>query len=79
VVYCDNISAVYLSSNPVQHQRTKHIEIDLHFVRERVALGEARVLHVLTTSQYADIFTKGLPTSVFTEFRSSLNVCGAPS
>jgi hypothetical protein len=79
VVYCDNISAVYLSSNPVQHQRTKHIEIDLHFVRERVALGEARVLHVPTTSQYADIFTKGLPTSVFTEFRSSLNVRGAPS
>ncbi|XP_066358392.1 secreted RxLR effector protein 161-like [Miscanthus floridulus] len=34
VVYCDNISAVYLSTNPVQHQRTKHIEIDLHFVRE---------------------------------------------
>ena len=79
VVYCDNISAVYLSTNPVQHQRTKHIEIDLHFVRERVALGEVRVLHVPTSSQYADIFTKGLPTSVFTEFRSSLNVRGAPS
>jgi hypothetical protein len=34
VVYCDNVSAVYLSTNPIQHQRTKHIEIDLHFVRE---------------------------------------------
>jgi hypothetical protein len=79
VVYCDNVSAIYLSTNPVQHQRTKHIEIDLHFVRERVALGEVRVLHVPTTSQYADVFTKGLPTSVFTEFRSSLNVRGAPS
>jgi len=74
LVYCDNISAVYMSSNPVQHQRTKHIEIDLHFVRERVAIGDLRVLHVPTASQYADIFTKGLPTSVFTEFRSSLNV-----
>ena len=79
VVYCDNVSAVYLSSNPVQHQRTKHVEIDLHFVRERVALGEVRVLHVPTTSQYADVFTKGLPPSVFTEFRYSLNVRGAPS
>ena len=65
LVYCDNISAVYLSTNPVQHQRTKHVEIDLHFVRERVALGQVRVLHVPTTSQYADVFTKGLPTSVF--------------
>jgi hypothetical protein len=74
VVYCDNISAVYLSTNPVQHQRTKHVEIDLHFVRDRVAIGEVRVLHVPTTSQFADIFTKGLPSSTFTDFRSSLNI-----
>jgi hypothetical protein len=74
LVYCDNISAVCMSSNPIQHQRTKHIEIDLHFVRERVALGDVRVLHVPTTSQFADIFTKGLPSSVFCEFRHSLNV-----
>ena len=76
LVYCDNFSAVYMSSNPVQHQRTKHIEIDLHFVRERVALGDVRVMHVPTSAQYADIFTKGLPTSLFQEFRSSLNVQG---
>ncbi|WVZ83566.1 hypothetical protein U9M48_030698 [Paspalum notatum var. saurae] len=76
-VYCDNISAVYMSSNPVQHQRTRHIEIDLYFVRERVSFGDLRVLHVPTSSQYADIFTKGLPSSVFLEFRSSLNVCSA--
>ena len=74
LVYCDNVSAVYLSSNPVQHQRTKHVEIDLHFVRERVAIGAVRVLHVPTTSQFADVFTKGLPSSVFTDFRSNLNV-----
>lgn len=46
LVYYDNISAVYMSVNPVQHQRTKHIEIDIHFVREKVALGQVRVLHV---------------------------------
>jgi len=74
LVYCDNVSAVYLSTNPIQHQRTKHVEIDLHFVRERVAIGAVRVLHVPTTSQFADVFTKGLPSSVFMEFRSSLNV-----
>ena len=59
VVYCDNISAPYLAYNPVQHQRTKHIEIDLHFVRDRVALSEARVLHVPSSSQFADILPKG--------------------
>jgi hypothetical protein len=73
LVYCDNVSAVYLSTNPVQHQRTKHVEINLHFVRDRVAIVEVRVLHVPTTSQFADIFTEGLPSSTFTEFRSSLN------
>ena len=65
LVYYNKISVVYLSTNSVQHQRTKHVEIDLHFVRERVALGQVRVLHVPTTSQYADVFTKGLPTSSF--------------
>jgi hypothetical protein len=74
IVYCDNVSAVYLSSNPIQHQRTKHVEIDLHFVRERVAIGAVRVLHVPTTSQFADVFTKGLSSSVFMDFRSNLNV-----
>jgi hypothetical protein len=74
LVYCDNVNAVYLSTNLVQHQRTKHIQIDLHFVRERVAVGDVRVLHVLTTFQFTDIFTKGL-TSVFSEFQSSLNIC----
>ncbi|KAG7599937.1 Ribonuclease H-like superfamily [Arabidopsis suecica] len=74
IVYCDNVSATYLCSNPVKHQRTKHVEIDIHFVRERVALGQLRVLHVPSSSQYADIFTKGLPSPLFTDFRSSLNV-----
>jgi hypothetical protein len=36
VVYCDNISAIYMSSNPVHHKRTKHIELDIHFVREHI-------------------------------------------
>jgi hypothetical protein len=69
LVYCDNISIVYLSTNPVQHQQTKHVEIDLHFIRDRVAIGDVRVLHVPTTSQFTDIVTKGLPSSTFSEFR----------
>jgi hypothetical protein len=72
VVYCDNISAVYMTANPVHHRRTKHIELDIHFVREKVQLGQFRVLHVPTTQQFADVMTKGLPTAAFEEFRSSL-------
>ena len=77
LVYCDNINTVYMSSNPVQHQRTKQIEIDIHFMRERVATGDVCVMHVPTSSQYADIFTKGLLWSIFAEFRSSRSICGA--
>lgn len=44
VAFCDNILAVYMSSNPVHHKHTKHIELDIHFIRERVQAGEMRVL-----------------------------------
>ncbi|XP_074298468.1 uncharacterized protein LOC141629349 [Silene latifolia] len=74
LVFCDNISAVYLSGNPVQHQRTKHVELDIHFVRDKVRIGEVRVLHVPSEYQYADIFTKGLPRYLFERFRSSMSV-----
>jgi hypothetical protein len=74
IVYCDNVSAVYMASNPVHHKRTKHIELDIHFVREKVTLGQLRILHVPTDQQFADIMTKGLSTQVFNSFRSSLCV-----
>nr|GEX09980.1 ribonuclease H-like domain-containing protein [Tanacetum cinerariifolium] len=72
--------AVYLSSNLVQHQRTKHVEIDIHFVRDLVVAGGlVRVLHVPSRYQYADIFTKGLPSVLFKEFRTSLSVRCPPA
>jgi hypothetical protein len=69
---------MYLSNNPVQHHRTKHIKIDLHFVRDKVALGEIKVPHVPSSHQYADIFTKGLLSSLFYDFRDSLHVWDRP-
>lgn len=56
VVYYDNVSAVYLSCNPVQHQRTEHVEIDIRFVREKVQKGQVRVYHILSSLQYANIY-----------------------
>jgi len=63
-----------MSANPVHHKRTKHIELDIHFVRERVQVGDLCVLHVATGEQYADMMTKGLPTPTFQTFHSSLCV-----
>ncbi|GJV27074.1 ribonuclease H-like domain-containing protein [Tanacetum coccineum] len=79
LVYYDNVSDVYMSANLVQHQRTKYIEIDIHFVRDKVAAGHVRVLHVPSHFQYADIFTKGLPFQLFADFRSSLSVRASPA
>ncbi|GJS77180.1 ribonuclease H-like domain-containing protein [Tanacetum coccineum] len=69
LVYCENVSDVYMSANPVQYQRTKHIEIDIHFVRDFVASRQVRVLHVPSRFQYADIFTKGLTIALFIEYK----------
>jgi hypothetical protein len=52
LIYCDNLSDVYLSTNLIQHQHTKHIEIYLHFVRDKVATGSVHVLYVPTTLLY---------------------------
>lgn len=74
VVYCNNVSAIYMSSNPVQHRRTKHIKVNIHFIREKVALGQVQVLHVPSSHQFANIMTKGLPLQLFSDFWSNLCV-----
>lgn len=68
LVYYGNVSAIYLSLNPDQHQQTKHIEMDIHFVCEKVTHGQVRVLHVPSRHQIADICTKGLHLVFFEDF-----------
>ncbi|KAK2411429.1 hypothetical protein QL285_046706 [Trifolium repens] len=71
---CDNISAVALAHNPVLHARTKHMELDLHFVREKVIAKHLHVLHVPATAQLADPLTKPLSPSNYDTIRSKLKV-----
>ncbi|XP_019159665.1 PREDICTED: uncharacterized protein LOC109156265 [Ipomoea nil] len=73
-LWCDNLGATYLCANPVFHARTKHVEIDYHFVRDKVASGEFAINYVSTTDQLADIFTKPLSASRFATLRGKLNV-----
>ena len=74
VLWCDNLGATYLSANPVFHARTKHIEIDFHFVREKVALGALDVRFISSGDQLADVFTKPVTHLMLYKFRSNLNL-----
>lgn len=59
-LYCDNKAAINISLNPVQHDRTKHVEVDRHFIKEKVEEGRICLTYVPTKEQTADILTKGL-------------------
>jgi histone deacetylase 1/2 len=73
-LWCDNLGAKYMSANPVFHARTKHIEIDFHFVREQVAQGQLDIRFIHSDDQVADGFTKALPVAKFLQFRRNLNL-----
>ncbi|KAL0551317.1 hypothetical protein IC582_010403 [Cucumis melo] len=74
-LYCDNMSAIDISKNPVQHSRTKHINIRRHFIRELVEDKAIRLDHIRTNLQLADIFTKPLDANSFEYLRAGLGVC----
>jgi histone deacetylase 1/2 len=73
-LWCDNLGATYLSANPVFHARAKHIEIDFHFVRERVAKKQLEVRFIASNDQVVDGFTKVLPTHKLEVFKNNLNL-----
>ena len=65
LLWCDNVSALVIASNPMFHARTKHIEVDYHFVCERVLKRDLLVTFISSYDQLVDIFTKGLPSPRF--------------
>ena len=73
-IKCDNTSAINISKNPVQHSRTKHIEIRHHFLRDHAQKGDITLEFVSTKDQLADIFTKPLSEEQFVDIRRQLGV-----
>ena len=73
-IWCDNLGALTLASNPVFHEHTKHIEVDVHFVCEKVLNRDIQIHHLSTLEQVVDIFTKGHTATRFYFLRNKLMV-----
>jgi hypothetical protein len=71
---CDNESAIRMADNPVEHSRTKHIDIRYHFMRDHQQKGDIEIAYVNTKNQLDDIFTKPLDEKTFSKLRNELNI-----
>jgi gluconate kinase len=74
-LYCDNLRVINISKNPVQHSKTKHIDIHHHFIRDLIESKIVALEHVGTKEQVADIFIKALDANQFEKLRGKLGIC----
>ena len=75
LLYCDNKAAINIAYNLVQHGRTKHIEIDRHFIKENLINGNLRLDHLISDEQLVVVFTKGLNNKTYRTLVYKLGMC----
>ena len=73
-IFCDNQAAISIAKNPIHHDRTKHMELDCHFIKEKVKEGILELTHTPTNLQVVDIFTEALPRVKFEDLISKLGM-----